>query len=46
MWSWPKGQTARFGQHGGLGSVSAFSTLSRQDYAAADIAKHYADDRA
>jgi len=41
MWSWPKGQTARYGQRAGRANVSAFSTLSRQDYAAVDVAKHY-----
>jgi len=41
MWSWPKGQTASFGRHGGRANVSAFSTLSRQDYAAVDVAKHH-----
>ena len=41
MWSWPKGQTARFGEHGGLANVSAFSTLSRQDYVAVDVARHH-----
>ena len=41
MWSWPGGQAARFGQHGGLANVSAFSTLPRQDYAAVDVALHY-----
>ena len=41
MWSWPKGQTARFGEHGGRANVSAFSTLPRQDYAAVDVAKHH-----
>ena len=41
MWRWPKGPTARFGTHGGRANVSAFSTLSRQDYAAVDVALHY-----
>jgi hypothetical protein len=41
MWSWPTGQLARFGEHGGLGNVSSFSTLPRQDYAAVDVALHY-----
>ncbi|MHB9023894.1 MAG: hypothetical protein ACYC7E_06910 [Armatimonadota bacterium] len=41
MWSWPKGQLARFGEHGGLANVSSFSTLPRQDYAAVDVARHY-----
>ena len=41
MWSWPKGQTARYGERAGRANVSAFSTLSRQDYAAVDVAKHY-----
>jgi len=41
MWSWPKGQTARYGQRAGRANVSAFSTLARQDYAAVDVAKHY-----
>jgi len=36
-----KGQTARFGEHGGRANVSAFSTLPRQDYAAVDVARHY-----
>jgi hypothetical protein len=40
-WSWGKGQTARFGEHGGLANVSAFSALPRQDYAAVDVARHY-----
>ncbi|MHB9023187.1 MAG: hypothetical protein ACYC7E_03300 [Armatimonadota bacterium] len=40
-WGWPEGQLARFGEHGGLANVSAFSTLSRQDYAAVDVAKHF-----
>jgi len=42
MWGWPKGPLARFGKKGGRANVSAFSTLSRQDYAAVDVAKHYA----
>ena len=42
MWSWPKGPTARYGDRAGRANVSAFSTLSRQDYAAVDVAKHYA----
>ncbi|MHB9023895.1 MAG: hypothetical protein ACYC7E_06915 [Armatimonadota bacterium] len=42
MWSWPTGELARFGEHGGLANVSSFSTLPRQDYAAVDVAKHYA----
>jgi hypothetical protein len=41
MWSWPAGAVARFGQHGGLGNVSALATLPRQDYAAVDVALHY-----
>jgi hypothetical protein len=41
MWEWPNGQTARFGEHGGLANVSSFSSLSRQDYAAVDVALHY-----
>jgi len=41
MWSWPKGQTARFGEHGGRANVSAFSTLPRQDYVAVDVARHF-----
>ncbi len=41
MWSWPKEQAARFGEHGGRANVSAFSTLPRQDYAAADVARHF-----
>lgn len=41
MWSWPKGQLARFSEHGGLANVSSFSTLPRQDYAAVDVARHY-----
>jgi len=41
MWSWPKGPLARFGEHGGRANVSAFSTLSRQDYAAVDVARHF-----
>ncbi|HEY3416458.1 MAG TPA: hypothetical protein VGM23_06215, partial [Armatimonadota bacterium] len=41
MWSWPTGQTALFGEHGGLANVSSFSTLPRQDYAAVDVALHY-----
>jgi len=41
MWSWPKGPLARFGERGGRANVSAFSTLSRQDYAAVDVARHY-----
>jgi len=41
MWSWPKGPTARFGRRAGRANVSAFSALSRQDYAAVDVAKHY-----
>jgi len=40
-WSWPDGQTARFGEHGGWSNVSAFSTLPRQDYTAVDVALHY-----
>lgn len=40
-WSWPKGQTARFGERGGCANVSAFSTLPRQDYAAVDVARHH-----
>ncbi|MHB9025792.1 MAG: hypothetical protein ACYC7E_16765 [Armatimonadota bacterium] len=40
-WSWQEGPPARFGEHGGLGNVSAFSTLPRQDYAAVDVAFHY-----
>jgi hypothetical protein len=42
MWNWPNDErTARFGEHGGLGNVSSFSTLPRQDYAAVDVALHY-----
>ena len=41
MWSWPKGQAARFGERGGRANVSAFSTLPRQDYAAVDVARHF-----
>ncbi|HEY3417962.1 MAG TPA: hypothetical protein VGM23_13850 [Armatimonadota bacterium] len=41
MWGWPEGQTARFGEHGGLANVSSFSTLPRQDYASVDVALHY-----
>ena len=41
MWSWPTGELARFGQHGGLANVSAFSTLPREDYAAVDVALYY-----
>ncbi|MHB9025793.1 MAG: hypothetical protein ACYC7E_16770 [Armatimonadota bacterium] len=41
MWSWLDGQTARFGEHGGLSNVSSFSTLPRQDYAAVDVAMHH-----
>lgn len=41
MWSWPTGETARYGEHGGLANVSSFSTLPRQDYAAVDTALHY-----
>jgi hypothetical protein len=41
MWSWPKGQTASFGKHGGRANVSAFSTLPRQDYVAVDVARHF-----
>ncbi len=43
LWSWPDKDEprARFGEHGGLGNVSAFSTLPRQDYAAVDVARHY-----
>ena len=40
-WSWPEGEAARFGEHGGWANVSAFSTLPRQDYAAVDVALHY-----
>ncbi len=40
-WRWPTGEVARFGEHGGLGNVSAFSALPRQDYAAVDVALHY-----
>jgi len=41
MWSWQEGETARFGQRGGLANVSAFSALPRQDYAAVDVARHH-----
>lgn len=41
MWNWPKDAPARFGERGGLGNVSAFSALPRQDYAAVDVALHY-----
>jgi hypothetical protein len=41
MWSWPTGQTARFGENGGLANVSAFSTMPRQDYVAVDVARHF-----
>jgi len=42
MWGWPKGPLARFGKEGGgRANVSAFSTLSRQDYAAVDVARYY-----
>jgi len=41
MWGWPNRQTARFGERGGRSNVSAFSTLSRQDYAAIDVARHH-----
>lgn len=41
MWSWPEGQTARFGERGGRANVSAFSTLPRQDYVAVDVARHF-----
>jgi len=41
MWSWPKGPLARFGERPGRANVSAFSTLSRQDYAAVDVARHF-----
>jgi len=41
MWSWPKGPMARFGERAGRAHVSAFSTLSRQDYAAVDVARHF-----
>jgi hypothetical protein len=41
MWSWPTGQLASFGEHGGLASVTSFATLPRQDYAAVDVAKHF-----
>ena len=42
MWNWPNTeQTARWGEHGGLGNVSSFSALPRQDYAAVDVALHY-----
>ncbi len=41
MWSWPKGQAARFGERGGRANVSAFSTLPRQDYVAVDVARHF-----
>ena len=40
-WDWPDRQPARFGEHGGLGNVSAFAALPRQDYAAIDVALHY-----
>jgi hypothetical protein len=40
-WGWPDEPTARFGERGGLANVSAFSTLSRQDYTAVDVALHY-----
>jgi hypothetical protein len=41
MWSWPQEETARFGERGGRGNVSAFSTLPRQDYVAVDVARHH-----
>jgi hypothetical protein len=41
IWSWPDGQLARFGEHGGQANVSSFSTLPRQDYAAVDVALHF-----
>ncbi|MHB9025795.1 MAG: hypothetical protein ACYC7E_16780 [Armatimonadota bacterium] len=41
MWGWPEGETAQFGEHGGLANVRSFSTLPRQDYVAVDVALHY-----
>ena len=42
MWNWPNTEpTARWGERSGLGNVSSFSTLPRQDYAAVDVALHY-----
>jgi hypothetical protein len=42
MWSWPDADApqARFGEHGGVSNISAFSTLPRQDYTAIDVAMH------